>query len=75
MWAIIMFVFGMIVPGINNWGHGGGLAAGALLGFILGYHEKKRESSFQKTLAAGCLVITAAVLVWAVLSSIYHLFF
>ncbi len=74
MWAIILFVFGMIVPGINNWGHGGGLVAGALLGFLLGYHEKKRETAFQKTLAAGCLVITAAVLAWAVLSSIYYRF-
>jgi rhomboid protease GluP len=74
MWAIVMFVFGLIVPGINNWGHGGGLVAGALLGFGLGYHERKRETSFQKTLAAGCLVVTAAVLCWAVVSGIYYRF-
>jgi rhomboid protease GluP len=75
MWAIIMFVFGMIVPGINNWGHGGGLAAGALLGFVLGYQERKRETALQKSLAAGCLILTAAVLAWAVLSSVYYAFF
>lgn len=74
MWAIVMFVFGMIVPGINNWGHGGGLAAGALLGFGLGYREKRPESAFQKTLAAGCLIITAAVLGWAVVTGIYYRF-
>ncbi|MCU0560594.1 MAG: rhomboid family intramembrane serine protease [Desulfobacterales bacterium] len=74
MWAIVMFVFGMIVPGINNWGHGGGLVAGALLGFLLGYHERKRESAFQKTLASICLVLTAAILGWAVATGIYYRF-
>jgi len=25
IWVIFLFVFGLIVPGINNWGHGGGV--------------------------------------------------
>jgi rhomboid protease GluP len=33
-WAISIFVFGLIVPGINNWGHGGGMAAGAALALL-----------------------------------------
>jgi rhomboid protease GluP len=72
MWVIIMFVFGLLAPGINNWGHGGGIGAGVALGYLLGYHERKRETAFQKNLAAACLIITAAVLLWAVGTSIFY---
>ena len=75
MWVIVMFVFGIVVPGINNWGHGGGIISGALLAHLLGYSEKKRETALQKTLAAICLFITALVLVWAVFSALYYRFF
>lgn len=73
-WAISIFVFGLIVPGINNWGHGGGMVAGALLGYLLGYQEKKRENMRHKFLGTSCVVITAAVLAWAALSSIFYVF-
>jgi len=75
VWVILMFVFGFVVPGINNWGHGGGIAAGALLGYFLGYDERKRESAFHKTLAALCLAATAVVLAWAILTSLYYRLF
>ena len=75
VWVILMFVFGFVLPGINNWGHGGGIAAGALLGYFLGYDERKRESAFHKTLAALCLAATAVVLAWAILTSLYYRLF
>jgi len=71
-WALGIFVFGFIVPGINNWGHGGGMLAGICLGFLLGYREKNTERSFHRGLAAACAVVTVSVLVWAVLSGIYY---
>jgi rhomboid protease GluP len=71
-WAIGLFVFGMIVPGINNWGHGGGLAAGALLGFFLGYTEKRLESGAHRLLAGICTAATLLVLVWAVATGVYY---
>jgi rhomboid protease GluP len=74
MWVIIMFVFGLLAPGINNWGHGGGLIGGALLGYLLGYGERKRETAFHKTLAAICLAATGMILAWAVLTSLYYRF-
>jgi len=39
-----MFVFGLIVPGINNWAHGGGIFTGVVIGYLLGYREKKKET-------------------------------
>jgi rhomboid protease GluP len=75
MWVIIMFVFGFVVPGINNWGHGGGIASGALLGYFLSYQERRREKPSHKTLAALCLTVTSVVLAWAILTGLYHRFF
>jgi rhomboid protease GluP len=69
-WALGIFLFGLFVPGINNWAHGGGILAGAGLGAFLGYGEKVREKLFHKVLGVGCMVITAAVLIWAVVSGI-----
>jgi rhomboid protease GluP len=72
MWVVLMFVFGFAVPGINNWGHGGGIAAGALLGRLLKYGDVRAETALHKTLAAACVVATAVVLVWAVLTGLYY---
>jgi rhomboid protease GluP len=73
-WVAAMFVFGFLVPVINNWAHAGGIAVGALAGFLLGYNESRREGSLARTLAAACLVATALVLAWAALTGVYHRF-
>lgn len=61
-WVISIFVFGLLFPGINNWGHGGGLLAGALLGMVLGYNDRKRENSYHHALALLCGLATVAAL-------------
>ena len=66
-WALTIFIFGFLVPGINNWAHGSGLAAGAFLGFVLGYGERKRENLSHKVLAGACAVLTALVLGYSIL--------
>jgi rhomboid protease GluP len=71
IWVLILFLFGIMVPMINNWGHGGGIAAGIGLGFLLGYQERKKENVFHKLLAGICAIITILILGWAVLSGIY----
>ena len=71
-WALGIFLFGLLVPGINNWGHGGGLAAGIGLGYILGYEEKRRESARDRLLGGSCGLVTALVLLWAAGSAIYY---
>lgn len=71
-WAVGIFLFGILMPGINNWAHGGGILAGVVLGFLLGYQERRRESLFHKILAGICVVLTLTILGWAVASSIYY---
>ena len=73
-WALGIFIFGLLVPSINNWGHGGGMVAGAMLGFVLGYEEKRRERLFHRILAGLCVVATLMILLWAIGSGIYFRF-
>lgn len=73
-WVVGLFLFGIMVPGINNWGHGGGIVGGAVLGFLLGYQEKRTESLFHRTLAGLCILLTIVVLAWAILSALYYRF-
>lgn len=71
-WVIGLFIFGLMVPGINNWGHGGGLLGGALLGYLLGYQDRGRERPIHKTIAAGCVAVTLLALGWAVATSFFY---
>ncbi|MFA7463882.1 MAG: rhomboid family intramembrane serine protease [Syntrophales bacterium] len=70
-WVIGIAVIGLLVPAINNWAHGGGLACGLLIGWLLGYEEKRPETSFHRGLGAFLVFITAAILVWAVFQSLF----
>jgi rhomboid protease GluP len=70
-WAIGIFLFGLLVPGINNWGHGGGMVGGAILGFLLGYQERRRENLLHKLLASLCMIVTIGALGLAVACGLY----
>jgi len=74
-WVLGLFLFGFIVPGINNWGHGGGIVGGIVVAYLLGYEERKRENLIHKSLGGICIVLTVVVLVWAVSASFYYRFF
>jgi rhomboid protease GluP len=64
-WVVSLFLFGFIVPGINNWAHGGGIISGILVGMLLGYGEKRRETQLHRLLAVACGIATVLCLVWA----------
>ncbi|GBC61510.1 rhomboid family intramembrane serine protease [Desulfonema ishimotonii] len=70
-WVLGIFLFGLM-PGINNWGHGGGIIAGIALGWLLAYRERRPERFFDKSFAAICMVATALILAWAVTSGLYY---
>ena len=74
-WVLGLFLFGLLVPGINNWGHGGGIVAGIILGLLLGYQERIRQNLVHKILAAICMVSTIGVLAWAIAFAFYYRFF
>jgi rhomboid protease GluP len=71
-WVIAIFVFGFLVPGINNWAHGGGLLGGIVLALLLGYREKRGETLAHKSLAVACVVLTLGILGWAVVTALWY---
>ncbi len=73
-WIVGLALFGLLVPGINNWGHGGGIVAGLASGYLLGYRDKSAAGAGLQWLAAGCVLLTVAVLAWAVFQSLLFSF-
>lgn len=71
-WVTGLFIFGLLVPGVNNWGHGGGIIGGVLLGYLLGYSERRAETYYQKMGALACIVLTVVILMWALISAMFY---
>lgn len=57
-WAVILFLFGFMMSGVNNFAHAGGFAGGYLSAQFLGYNEKKLESDLDRNLAIASVIIT-----------------
>jgi rhomboid protease GluP len=64
-WLISLMLFGLVMPGINNWGHGGGVVGGVALAWLLGYGERRRETLWHRMLALLCVLITVLILAMA----------
>ena len=60
-YAIVLFVMGLIMPGVDNFAHGGGFVGGYLGGLWL--DPLKRERVDHLAYAAGCLGATALAIV------------
>lgn len=70
-WVVGLFLFGLVVPGINNWGHGGGVVGGIVVGFVLGYRERRREVLLDKFLAGACILATLVSLCLGLVSAYF----
>lgn len=70
-WLVSLLVFGLIMPGINNWGHGGGVVGGILLAKLLGYRERRPQTAVHQLLALGCLLLTVFILALAAYSALF----
>jgi rhomboid protease GluP len=68
-WVMGLVLFGLFLPGINNWAHGGGIVSGILIAFLIGYRDRKPESWTHRLLGTGSILLTAAVLLWAVIQA------
>ena len=63
-WIFSLALFGFIMPGINNWAHGGGIVGGVILGMILGYEERNKENAYHRLVALACAGVTVCVFAW-----------
>lgn len=68
-WAVMMFVFGLIMPGVDNYAHAGGFAGGYLAGRLL---DPLRPERLDHMLAA---VVCLGLSVLSIAASILHWMF
>jgi len=66
IYAAVLFVFGFLMPGVDNFAHLGGFLGGLGAAFLL--NPLKRESQGDFLLAAFCLAATLASIVMSVLA-------
>jgi rhomboid protease GluP len=74
-WIVSLLLIGFLMPDINNWGHGGGLAAGFLLGGLFQYQDRRRENLADKLLASGLILFTGVLLGRVMVQGLWLIFF
>jgi rhomboid protease GluP len=69
--ALILFVFGFFMSGVNNFAHGGGFAGGFVSGLLFSLAERRAETALDRALAAaqiGLTVLAFGLAFWASLA-------
>jgi rhomboid protease GluP len=69
-YAVTLFVFGLIMPGVDNAAHAGGFAGGYLASLWLDPLKRERMDHFIG--AAACLILTALAIAWSIASLWLH---
>jgi rhomboid protease GluP len=64
-WALILFIYGLIMPGIDNFAHAGGFIGGYITSAF--FNPLTREKGDHLLVAALCLLLTFAAIVMSVL--------
>ncbi|MDX2216324.1 MAG: rhomboid family intramembrane serine protease [Oculatellaceae cyanobacterium bins.114] len=67
-YVLIMFLFGFIMPNVDNWAHFGGFLGGYLVSILGGMDPRRAESLRHLFLAIACLALT----IISILASILH---
>lgn len=58
-WALVLFILGFLMAGVNNFAHAGGFVGGYLAGTALGHGEVHRESPGFHLAATATILLTA----------------
>lgn len=72
-WVVGLVLFGLFFSGINNWAHGGGLLSGIFIAFLTGYRDRTKEKPLHRLLGTASILLTAAILLWAIIQAVYLL--
>jgi rhomboid protease GluP len=67
-WALLLFIMGFLMPGVNNIAHAGGFVGGFAAGLVLALAERRAETAFDQLLATACIVLTLlgfALAIWS----------
>jgi rhomboid protease GluP len=70
-YAVMLFIFGLIMPGVDNYAHAGGFLGGYATSALLNPHTRERGDHL--IIAVGCLVATLASVVYSVINGLHFL--
>jgi rhomboid protease GluP len=70
-WALMLFVFGFIVPGIDNWAHAGGFVGGYIASKFLDPLRPERLDHL--IMALVCLAVTGIAILFSILDGLRFL--
>ena len=59
-WALLLFIMGFVMSGVNNFAHAGGFAGGLATGLILSFEERRAETLIERLLAVMFMLVTVA---------------
>ena len=61
--AVMMFLLGFLMPGVNNVGHAGGFLGGWVAAHLMGFIDERRESQAVMMTSLGLIVLTVVGMV------------
>ncbi len=64
-WALVLFILGFLMAGVNNFAHAGGFLGGYLTAMALGHGDHQRERGAHQLAATACILLTALSFVLA----------
>jgi rhomboid protease GluP len=57
-WALVLFILGFFMAGVNNLAHAGGFVGGFGAGLVLSFSERRQESPAERAVAVGLIGLT-----------------
>jgi rhomboid protease GluP len=69
-WAVVLFIMGFLMPGVNNFAHAGGFIGGYLTGVIVGHGDSRLGDGLHRAAATAAVALTALAFALAVWNSV-----
>jgi rhomboid protease GluP len=71
-WALVLFIAGFFMSGVNNFAHGGGFVGGFVSGLVLSLAERRAETTVDWLLASAAAALTVAGFALALFAAFAH---
>jgi rhomboid protease GluP len=71
--AVVVFLFGLFMPNVDNWGHFGGFLGGYLISWTRIAHPRHPEGIKHLFLAIACLILALSSIVTSILHGLFFL--
>jgi len=70
-WAVILFIMGFLMPGVNNFAHAGGFVGGSLAALALGHGDGRVERRAHALAATAVVALTALAFTLAIWTALW----